>query len=411
MNFLRGFLVNATAMALTMGLGIANQGMLGDGLQEYGDLRWWFFSVMLAVQASGEWLGRGSLDLVGRMGERRLVGGNALAYVGVLGVVLSLVVLAFEKPLSAAVPAFPGVLWLAVALVVLGVLQKAGEAILQGEDRVRHYSLVPLVFVGTYFVGNVVVFHRGGGLEQVFYAWTAATAAAAAFAWVPAWRGRLGFDWSLLCRTARVGRRGGPAFLLVSLLMALDVYVVEYLWEAGEALRVYGAVTVFAVTFQRPLNVAGTVLLPKIVRGADKELLSAKVAQGALILGLIQAGVLVIGGRWAISLVYDTPVFAAAYEPLMWLLPGLVAIGFASVLNTRLYSQGYPAVTIWAPAVAVLAKLALNALFFLAYPAWGLKGVALAASLAHALWAAIVCLYYLHLAGVGPRDLTRPFWR
>lgn len=412
MNFLRGFAFNGAVMAAVVCLSFVNQGMLGDGLGEeaYGVLGWWFTAVTLAVQASGEWLGRGSLDLVGRRGGRRLLGGNALAYAGCLGGVLALALLAFGDALAAATPSFPGAVWLAAALVAGGVLQRCGEALLQGEDRVRYYSLVPLVFVGTYFAGNSVSLGRGGGLEEVFFAWLAATLLAALFAWLPVWRSGLGVDGRLLRQTAAVGRRGGPAFLLVSLMMGMDMFVVERVGDGAE-LGFYRVVTVFAVLFQRPLNVAGTVLLPKIVRGGGEDLLSAKVAQGALFFGIAAAVVLVLGGEWAIALVYDNPAYAAAYAPLMWLLPGLVAVGYGSVLNTRLYGQGYPAVTVWAPALAVVAKIALNVLFHSAYPGLGLRGVALASSLAYSLWAAVVAVYYLRLIGSGPGVLLRPFWR
>ena len=411
MSFLRGFAFNGAVMAAVVCLSLLNQGMLGDGLGEeaYGVLGWWFTAVTLAVQAGGEWLGRGSLDRVGRGAGRRALGGNILAYLACLGAALALGGLVLGEALAAATPSFPGVVWMAAALVLCGVLLRCGEALLQGEDRVRYYSLVPLVFVGAYFAGNAVALGRGGGLEAVFAAWLAATLVAACFAWGPAWRSGLALDWGLLRETAAVGRRGGPAFLLVSLMMGMDMFIVERVGDSAE-LGYYRVVTVFAVMFQRPLNVAGTVLLPKIVRGGA-DLLSAKVAQGALLFGLAAAAALAVGGRWAIALVYENPAYAAAYAPLMWLVPGLVAIGCGSVLNTRLYGQGYPAVTVWAPALAIAAKIALNALFHTAYPGLGLRGVALASSLSYGLWAAVVAVYYLRLTGLGPGALLRPFWR
>ena len=83
------------------------------------------------------------------------------------------------------------------------------------------------------------------------------------------------------------------------------------------------------------------------------------------------------------------------------MLPGLVASGFGSVLNTRLAGQGYPAVTIWAPAAAVALSACLNVLWI---PTMGLKGAALATSAGYILWVAIVAQRYRVEAMVSWRD-------
>jgi O-antigen/teichoic acid export membrane protein len=79
------------------------------------------------------------------------------------------------------------------------------------------------------------------------------------------------------------------------------------------------------------------------------------------------------------------------------MLPGLVASGFGSVLNTKLAGQGYPPVTLWAPVVALAINVALNVKLI---PAFGLVGAAAATSVAYVLWALIVAVAYRHQTGV-----------
>jgi O-antigen/teichoic acid export membrane protein len=160
---------------------------------------------------------------------------------------------------------------------------------------------------------------------------------------------------------------------------------------------VYRVAGIFAEMMQRLPNVAGAVLLPKVIQGQEGEAdLSLRVARNILLFSLLCALGLAVAGKFLIALIF--PKYPAAYAPLLWMLPGLVIAGFGSVFNTRLAGQGYPAITLWAPALALALNVALNLTLI---PVLGLKGAALSTSLAYALWGLLTAHRCLGQLGCG----------
>ena len=128
--------------------------------------------------------------------------------------------------------------------------------------------------------------------------------------------------------------------MLIFLLFRSDIYLVKYFMGA-EALGVYMIAVVIAEMMQRLPNIAGTVLLPRVIAGPnDSDVLSAAVARNILLFSTAAAAVLLLFGRQIVSIF--GPEFAGAFAPLVWMLPGLIASGLGSVLNTRLAGKGYP---------------------------------------------------------------------
>ena len=143
----------------------------------------------------------------------------------------------------------------------------------------------------------------------------------------------------------------------------------------------YGVATNFTDMIQRVANIASVILLAKIVRGQDDTRLSLGVGQGIFVFSLLSAAVLIFGGRLLLSVFF--PLYPDAYEPLVWLLPGMLFLGFGAVFNAKLMGEGYPSMTLWAPSIALAVNVALNLWLI---PKLGLRGAALSTSLAYALW-------------------------
>ena len=401
MRYVRGFSINATSTALTLVMGFGNQVMLAKllGKEEYGQLTLWFTSVFIAALVLGEWLNKGSTYVVGRDGHHGIVAGNALLYAAALAAALWGLV---EGLAWLDVPALPTLTtwqWrLLAGLTVLSVLQKVGEAILLGLDRIVLYSAVSVVFVCCYLGANVVVLSGFGlGLPGVLGAWLFASIAAVATAWSGLLSGGTGpgLDRALLRRTLSVGGRGAVSVVLVFLLFRSNFYLVEYFLGAA-LLGVYRVATNFDSMMQRLPNAAGTVLLPKVIRDQGRaEGLSLRVALGVLLFSVVAALFFFLSGKFLIRVTFGEE-YIGAYEPLVWMLPGLVCSGFGSILNTRLSGLGYPPVTIWAPAIALAVGVTSNVILI---PDHGLVGAAAATSVSYALWTALVSVAYLRRRG------------
>ncbi len=400
MNFLRGFSFNAATTGLVFALGLLNQSLLADGLtpEDYGNLSLWITTAMLGALVFGEWLNKGNAYAAGKGAARGNLAGNTLAYGLILTLVLMAVALAVPDLSLPFLPGMETTYWLLAGLVGLMVLQKAGEAVFLGEDRIKVYSLLPVLFILCCLGGNLVVVKVWReGLVQVLVVWTASVAIAALVGLVLLrGAGGLKVDRALWRQLRQVGSRGAVSVILVFLLFRSNLYLVEHFMGASQV-GVYRVAGVFAEMMQRLPNVAGAVLLPKVIRGQEGEgLLSLRVARNVFFFSLLCALGLAIAGKTLIALVF--PKYQEAYLPLLCMLPGLVVAGFGSVFNTRLAGQGYPAITLWAPALALGFNVALNLALI---PALGLAGAALSTSLAYGLWGGLTAHHCLRQLGCG----------
>lgn len=408
MSFLRGFSSNVLGTGLVLVLGFANQALFARGLGAEGRAHLGLVatSVMFAGLLLGEWLNRGNTYVAGVEGRTGALVGNSLLFGGVIGGVA--LVAARLAPATHVLPFLGQTGYLLVAgIFAATLLQRAGQAIILGEDRLHLYAALPVLFIGLYTAGNALaLLVWRAGLSGTLAAWLTA-AGVSLLVTVAALGGglrpRAGLCLDLLRRTADVGKRGGASATLVFLLFRCDVYLVKlYLGDAQ--LGVYMVAVVLAEMMQRLPNIAGVVLLPKVLGGGDEgHGLSLQVARNVLLFSLVAAGGVVLVGRPVIELAFSAE-FAGAHEPLVWMLPGLVACGFGSVLNTKLAGQGYPPVTIWAPALALVVKVGLTAVLI---PVLALRGAALATTVAYILWAAIVAVRYRRVVGGTWGDLLR----
>jgi O-antigen/teichoic acid export membrane protein len=406
MNFLRGFSLTAASTLLVYVLAFLNQSLLARLLpaEDYGRLAFWSTTILFGTLLLGEWLTRGSTYLIGRERAIRPAVTNAAAYCGTL---ILVVCAAAAWHLSGPGQAVLPLTWVLVAaLVALNTAQKAGLGILLGQDRINRYAVVPLFFVLAYLGGNLL----GNALwrvslERVLLVWLGAMGLSALAAWMPGLRHSLradALDTRFLRRTLKIGGRGALSYMLIFILFRSNIWLIQH-FMGSSAVGTFKVATLFADMMQRLPNVAGVVLLAKVVRGDDERSnLSLPVAQATLVFSLICALGLVVLGPTLIRVFY--PRFPEAYTPLVWLLPGLLCSGFASVLNTRLAGEGYPPITVWAPGLAAVISVALNSCLI---PRYGLSGAAAGTSFSLALWAGLVSAAYFRRTGLRWLDLLR----
>ncbi|MDA0335533.1 MAG: polysaccharide biosynthesis C-terminal domain-containing protein [bacterium] len=397
MNFLRGFSINAAAGGLTFILAFANQAYIARCLGTYGrgELAVAATSVTVGGMLFGEWLARGNGFHSGR--DPWMVGSvwsNTLGYCVMLLLLLFLVALLVPALTDGGLTTAQALLL--AAMVAAVVAQKGFAGILQGCDRLTAYALIPLLFISSHLAfSGVALGWLQAGLTGVLTAWLCAAILSALLA-LGLSRTAGPVDRRLLQLTAAVGGRGAVSATLIFLLFRSDIYLVRHFLGA-EVLGVYAIAVVIAEMMQRGPNIAGAVMLPKVLRGIDDDHgMSLAISRWTFAFSLLSAAAIVVFGAPLIEWIFGTP-FAGAYTPLVWMLPGLIASGYGSVLNTKLAGQGYPPVTMWAPGAALAMNVVLNLLLI---PRHGLIGAALSTSIAYGLWAAIVTIAYQRTTGL-----------
>jgi stage V sporulation protein B len=369
---------------------------------------------MLGSLVFGEWLARGNTYIVGKESRANDALASSLAYVGCMAVLVTIAAVAWGEFLPYGQLTGPDYMFIGLLLVAL-VTQRAAQCILLGQDRQLSFAVIPLVLAAIYLVGAATaLLLYESRLSGVLIAWSAAAMISALVAilmvdGVPKGRPSAG----LLRRMALVGGRGAVSTTLIFLLFRSDVFLVAALL-GKPTLGVYLISVAIAEMMQRFPNLAGVVLLPKVLAGKDDDhVVSLAVARRVLFgSALIAVGIIVIGhvpvgastvGEAVIGLVFG-PEFPGAFVPLVLMLPGLVACGFGSILNTKLAGEGYPPITIWAPAAALLTNVILNLVLI---PLWGLEGTAISTSVAYILWSALVTIDFQRRTAVSWRQFIQ----
>jgi O-antigen/teichoic acid export membrane protein len=177
-----------------------------------------------------------------------------------------------------------------------------------------------------------------------------------------------------------MGLRAYPLLFLPYLLIKMDVLIMRSLrdvWETG----VYSiASQIIDIGFILPATV-GALVLPGLVRG-DKgpEALLALARQMAFALagGCV---VIVIFGQMLIRLIFGEE-YAPAYQPLVILIPGFIALSLETVVAQYFAARGYPLFlsAFWLGAVVL--NLALNLALI---PRYGMLAAALSSTISYSL--------------------------
>lgn len=192
------------------------------------------------------------------------------------------------------------------------------------------------------------------------------------------------------------GLRGQAGNLMQLLNYRLDQYLVLWLVSAA-------GVGIYAVSVQLSqslwffANAVAAVLIPRLAASDDEESahVTPMLCRNTLLvsgLGAIAIGVL---SPWFVPLFFGED-FSDSVRPLLWLLPGTVALSGSKILAGYIFSQGRPGlnslITVGSLVVTVVADLAL-------IPPFGVSGAAVASTLAYFTHFGLALVAYRSLSG------------
>jgi O-antigen/teichoic acid export membrane protein len=314
-----------------------------------------------------------------------------VAFVGGVG---ALVVLAgfLLRPHQA--PLYGSVAVLALAAVPVGVLALLLQSILLGAGEVRAYNTVQgATGLGAAALVAVWVLAGWTSIPLLMAASLAMTGAGALWVWVRLRRLELppgealpGFRASL-----RYGGKAYAAGILMLLVQRADLFLLTRI-EGSQATGLYASAASVALVLSVIPAAVGTVLFPRLAALRDEDAqwsLTRRVLGATALATALPAAALWVGADTVVRLLFG-PAFAAAAEPLRFLLPGVLILSINSVLMNWFASRGMPAVTVASPAVALATVVSLDLVLI---PRLGIVGAAIGASAASALMLAMSLAY------------------
>ncbi len=208
-------------------------------------------------------------------------------------------------------------------------------------------------------------------------------------------------DWASLGAQVRFGMQGQVGNLIQLLNYRLDQYIVLlFVSTAGVGIYAVSATVSQSVWFAA--NAVAAVLMPRLTATdeADAARTTPLVCRNTLLVSALGAVALGVVSPWLVPALFGTE-FDKAVRPLLWLLPGTVALAGSKVLASYVFSQGRPLtnslITAGALAVTLVADFAL-------IPPFGVTGAAVASSLAYGVHFALSLAAYRQLSGGSIRD-------
>lgn len=276
-------------------------------------------------------------------------------------------------------------------------------SVLQGRERFLQMNLVvlaqPLLLLALLVAGLGA---GGFGTPAAVLFWAASVLAASALGlWFVGLEHvnlatSVGPRWPVLREQIVFGAKGQLGNLMQLLNYRLDQFLVAlFVSEAGVGLYAVGVSMSEAVWFVA--NSVAVVLLPRLTAagaGEAAELTPVACRNTLLVSALAAAGLGAVSG-WLVPLLFGAD-FSGSVRPLLWLLPGTVALAGSKVLASYVFSRGRPLVnsgiTIASLVVTVAADLAL-------IPPFGVSGAAVASSLAYASHLVLSAVAYRTISG------------
>ena len=237
--------------------------------------------------------------------------------------------------------------------------------------------------------------------------WCAATLAATALALALLGRPALRLselvrpDGPSLRAQVRFGIQGQVGNLVQLLNYRLDQYIV-LLFVSTAGVGIYAVSVTISQSVWFIANAVAAVLLPRLTAAdeADAARMTPLVCRNTLLLSGLGAIGLGAISPWLVEGLFGSE-FGPSLEPLLWLLPGTVALGGSKILTSYILSQGRPMtnslITVGALAVTLAADFAL-------IPAFGVTGAAAASSLAYVSHFALSLAAYRRLSGGSIRE-------
>ena len=201
-----------------------------------------------------------------------------------------------------------------------------------------------------------------------------------------------------------------PAYLanlLQFLNYRLDLFLVASLIGV-RAVGLYALAVSLAQLIWLVSNSAAVVLLPRVASEvdtpADNARRVAQVARLVLLISLVAGLGVAVLAPVLLPLVYGLP-FRESVEPLIYLLPGVIAFSVVNVLASYIAGVGRPQINLIVSGAGLAITLILDLTLI---PAIGIRGAALASTMSYLLSTLLTVAIFARMTGLRPIEVLVP---
>jgi len=290
----------------------------------------------------------------------------------------------------------PPIVLLVAGAISLTKLQLHMQMYYLGRDLVKtnsHYQALNCFVMLLMVTAGYLAFRNSDRLLYVLISYNVAMACAVGAYIHPQLFGRFwkGFRPRYILRAYGMGWRVFLSSLFIMLLIRFDVVLIRRFLSFRE-LGIYAVAANVVDMLQMAANLVGSLLLVKMSDISDDlqrwDLLKKVFLGFFLLLGAANLGFVLVG-KPLLTLMYGRD-FTPVYNVYLWLIPASFGLSFGSLFNTYLWSKGFPLISVILPLIALLLNIGLN---WILIPAMGIKGAALATSIAYLAWFLAILIY------------------
>lgn len=290
----------------------------------------------------------------------------------------------------------PLLLLLVLAMLPLELFRYFCLTILQGLQKFVLVNLLPLGYALVLLLATVwFLWVKSPGVVGATLAYLIAAAVGCAAATFFVWREGGVFwprwDYPTLRLLLSYGIRGYVGNVLQFYNYRLDNFLVNY-YVGVSGVGIYSVAVRLAELLWRFPDAVGYVIFPKAA-ATDHRTMNRLTPRVLLItLAITSVGSLIMAavGKPFIIWVYTTE-FAAAFVPLLWLLPGVIMMGAGKVLMSEIAGRGLPHYNSINSGLALILTIILDIWLI---PIWGVVGAAAASSIAYTIVFIIALFMY-----------------
>lgn len=335
-----------------------------------------------------------------------IINGIVLYLLGVLAIIAFILADGHQLLFSTAEFALAGDgLWWSIYLLFAAILHEYGGNIWLGRQQFNRYNGNILFRPLIYFL-----------LLLGFYLTNTLTVAAALFTFATSWLLpgiyiwwksifplKLSWDKTISFATFRYGSQIMVTNLLVFLIYRADLLLIGYFLSQTEVAYYYVAV-IIAERLHYLTKSVRIVMLPAASYSKANQEKMPLIARLNLLIVAVGAGLLALLAHWLIPLVFSTQ-YNPAVKPLLYLLPGIIAITLPKLLSADFAARGLPKYDLYASAVNFIVNLGLNLWLI---PRYGISGAAISSSISYIIAASLTAYFYRRITGLPFREFLLP---
>ena len=216
---------------------------------------------------------------------------------------------------------------------------------------------------------------------------------------------RLRFHFKLFLESVKFGVIPFLALLVMNLNYRADMFLVKYYLD-DTAVGLYGlGVSIVEKLWLLP-EAIGIVLFARVSRVGEGESLKMTpvICRFSILFSAIMGMILFWSAGYIVPAVYGKQ-FKDAVQPLLVLLPGVIAMTIFLVLNGHLTGQGKAKVTLYVFTGSLILNIGLNIVWI---PIFGITGAALASTVSYSLGAFFLGVVFVRMNRIALTSIFVP---